>query len=93
MKRKSVWRFLKKLKIEPPYDPVVPFLDTYLKETKILIQGTSLLVQWQRFHAPSAGGPGSIPGQGTRSHILQLRVRMPQLKIPHAATKDLACCN
>ena len=33
-------------------------------------------------------GPGSIPGQGTRSHMLQLRVCMPQLKIPHAATKD-----
>ena len=23
--------------------------------------------------APNAGGPGSIPGQGTRSHVLQLR--------------------
>ena len=40
-------------------------------------------------------GPGSIPGQETRSHMLQLRVRMPQLKIPHAATKieDPECCN
>ena len=28
-----------------------------------------------------------IPGQGTRSHMLQLRVRMPQLKIQQAATK------
>ena len=36
--------------------------------------------------APNAGGPGLIPGQGTRSHMLQLRV-MPQLKIPSAATK------
>ena len=27
-----------------------------------------------------------IPRQGTRSHIMQLRVRMSQLKIPHAAT-------
>ena len=26
---------------------------------------------------PSAGGPGSIPTQGTRSHMLQLRVYMP----------------
>ena len=32
--------------------------------------GTSLVVQWLRLHAPNAGGPGSIPGQGTRSHIL-----------------------
>ena len=38
------------------------------------------VVQWLRLHSPNAGGPGSIPGQGTRSH-------MPQLKIPHAATK------
>ena len=25
-----------------------------------------------RLLAPSAGGPGSIPGQGARSHMLQL---------------------
>ena len=42
--------------------------------------GTSLVVQWLRLHAPNAGGPGSIPSQGTRSH-------MPQLKILLAATK------
>ena len=42
--------------------------------------GTSLVVQWLRFHAPNAGDPGSIPGQGNRSHMLQL-------KILHAATK------
>ena len=28
-----------------------------------------------------------IPGQGTRSHMLKLRVPMLQLKIPHAAMK------
>ena len=32
------------------------------------------MVQWLRLHAPNAGGPGLISGQGT--------------KIPHAATKD-----
>ena len=32
-------------------------------------------------------GPNSIPGQGTTSHLLQLRVHMPQLKILHAAMK------
>ena len=37
-------------------------------------------VQWLRLHIPNIGDPGSIPGQGTRSHMLQL-------KIPHAATK------
>ncbi|TEA36668.1 hypothetical protein DBR06_SOUSAS310070, partial [Sousa chinensis] len=45
----------------------------------------SLVVQWLRLHTPNAGGPGSIPGQGTRSHMLQLRVHMLQLKFLHAA--------
>ncbi|TEA22649.1 hypothetical protein DBR06_SOUSAS14710042, partial [Sousa chinensis] len=49
----------------------------------------SLVVQWLRLCAPNAGGPGAIPGQGTRSHMLQLRVHVPQLKLPHAATKIL----
>ena len=39
----------------------------------IYVLGTSLVVQWLRFHAPNAGGLGSIPGQGTRSHTLQLK--------------------
>ena len=49
--------------------------------------GTSLLVQWLRLHAPNAGDQGSVSGQGTRSRMLQLRARMPQLKIPQASTK------
>ena len=36
-----------------------------------LIAGTSLVVQWLRLRASTAGGEGSIPGPGT--------------KIPHAA--------
>ncbi|TEA39679.1 hypothetical protein DBR06_SOUSAS3410146, partial [Sousa chinensis] len=47
---------------------------------------TSLVVQWLRLRAPNAGGLGSIPGQGTRSHV-------PQLKLLHAATKYPTCCN
>ena len=39
----------------------------------------SLVVQWLGLHAPNEGGPGSISGQGTRSH-------MPQLKILLATT-------
>ena len=44
--------------------------------------------QWLRLHAHNAGGPGSIPGQGTRSHV-------PQLKILHATlkTEDSECHN
>ena len=57
------------------------------------VLGTSLVVQWLRLHALNAGGLGSIPGQGTRSCMLQLRSRMLQLKILHATTKDPACHN
>ena len=35
--------------------------------------GTSLVVQWLRFHASNARGAGLIPGQGT--------------KIPHAVQR------
>ena len=59
------------------------FLSTLLKS---YIIGTSLVVQWLSLRAPNVGGPGSIPGQGTRS-------RMLQLKVPHAATKGPACHN
>ena len=47
------------------------------------------MVQCLRLCAPKAGGPGSIPSQGTRSHIVL------QLKILHAATKieDSKCHN
>ncbi|TEA28725.1 hypothetical protein DBR06_SOUSAS16410001, partial [Sousa chinensis] len=47
----------------------------------------SLVVQWLRLHAPNTGGAGSIPGWGTRSHVPQLRARMPQLNIPQVAMK------
>ena len=46
------------------------------------------LAQWLRLHAPNAGGPGSILGQGTRSHVLQLRAYMLQLKPPCCTTKE-----
>ena len=51
--------------------------------------GTSLVVQWLRLCTPNAGGPGSIPGGGTRSYMLQLRVHQPQqrMTIPRAVTK------
>ena len=32
---KTVWRFLKKLEIKPPYDPAIPLLEIYPEETKI----------------------------------------------------------
>ena len=54
--------------------------------------GTSLVVQWVRLHAPSAGGPGqTLVGELDPTCMPQLRVPLPQLKkkkkIPCAATK------
>ena len=43
--------------------------------------GTSLVVWWLRLRAPNAGALGSNPDQGTRFHVLQL-------KISHATTID-----
>ena len=31
---KTVWRFLKKLGIKPPYEPAIPLLGKYPEETK-----------------------------------------------------------
>ena len=54
------------------------------RENNLLSQeawlGTSLVVQWLRLSTPNARGLGSIPGQGTRSRVLQL-------KNPHATAK------
>ena len=56
---------------------------------------TSLEVRWLRLQPPNAGGPGFILGQGTRSHTMQPRVHMLQLKILHTTTKikDPVCPN
>ena len=55
---------------------------------KTYAEGTSLVVQWLRLHTPNEGGPRLIPGQGTSS-------RMLRLKIQPAATKmeDPMYCN
>ena len=46
------------------------------------------MVQWLRLCSQSRG-PGSIPCQGSRSHLPQLRVHMPQLQIPQAGIKRI----
>ena len=50
--------------------------------------GTSLTVQRLGLHASSAGNLGSIPGQGTRSHMLQRRSHNPQLR-PGQSNKEI----
>ena len=68
---------------------------------------TSLVVQWLRLHAPDAGGLGLNPGQGTGSHMLQVRVHIAtskawcsqinnskkqQLWQARSAALELGCC-
>ena len=49
--------------------------------------GTALVVQWLRFCISSAGGSGSMPGQGTRSHTLQLKILYATTKAWHRQKK------
>ena len=58
-----MWRFLKKLEIELPYDPAIPLLGIHIKETKIerdtctLIFITALFTMartWKQPKYPSA---------------------------------------
>ena len=48
------------------------------------------MVQWLTLPAPNASGPGSIPGQETKSHMPQLRVHMlqPQIQCAKMKSKD-----
>ena len=48
--------------------------------TKKVCAGTSLVVQWLRLYIPSAGASGLIPGQETRSHMLQPKTWLNQIK-------------
>ena len=59
----------------------------YYNQNKAENLGISLALQYLRLHTPNTGSSGLIPGQGAGSCMLQLRVCMLQLKIPHATTK------
>ena len=50
------------------------------------------MVQRLRLPTHSARGLGSIPREGTRSQMLQLRVFLPQLKVLYAATENKKRC-
>ena len=53
---RTVWRFLKKLKIELPYDPAIPLLGIYPEKTIIQKESwASLVVQWLRICLPMQG--------------------------------------
>ena len=69
---RTVWRFLKKLKIELPYDPAIPLLGIYPEETIIqedICRDFPDGAVVKNLPA-NAGDMGSIPGPG-RSHMSQ----------------------
>ena len=47
----------------------------------------SLVAQWMGLCVPNAGGLGSIPGQGTRSHM------HAATESSHVTTKEPSCRN
>ena len=52
------------------------------------------MAQWFILHAPNAGGPGLIPGQGTRSHVYAAtKSSHATTKEPASATKELSSHN
>jgi len=50
---KAAWRILRKLKIELSYDPAIPLLEIYPKETKTLTQKDTYIsmftCSWQHY--------------------------------------------
>ena len=66
------------------------------KEKFNTMSGTSLVIQGLRLHALTAGGPGSIPGQGAKiPHTITKSLNAVTEKILRATTKieDPACHN
>ena len=71
-------KYIKRKKLQKDYIPVkikIQLKKIYYtqREGEKRKLGASLVVQWLRLCAPNTLGLSSIPGQGTRSHMLQLR--------------------
>ena len=93
---KTVWRFLRKLKIELPYDPAIPLLGIYLDKTIIQKDHSKKIVQGFPGGAvvesppAGAGDTGSSPGLGG-SHMPRSNWACePQLLSLRSATREAA---
>ena len=74
-----------------PWTPVwvITWLLFEISVHKDMFPRTSLVVQWLSLHTTNEVGPDSNPGWRTRSHMLELRVSMPQhLKVPWTARRS-----
>ena len=52
---RTVWRFLKKLEIDLPYDPEIPLLGIHTEETPMFIAALFIIARtWKQPRCPSA---------------------------------------
>ena len=99
---KTVWRFLKKLKIELPYDPAIPLLGIYPEKTIIQKETCTTMFTAALFKIAkdlpggtmvknppaNAGDTGSSPGLG-RSHMPRSsEARAQQLLSLHSRARE-----
>ena len=82
---RTVWRFLKKLKIELPYYPAIPLLGIYTKETRIERDACTLMFTaalftiartWKQPRCPSTDEWIKNGGTYTQWNIIQPQKRM-----------------
>ena len=70
--RRTVWRFLKKLEIELPYDPAIPLLGIYTEETRI-----------QRGMYPNVHGSTIYNSQDMEATRMSIGRRMDKKAVVH----------
>ena len=82
---RTVWRFLKKLEIELPYDPEIPLLGIHTKETRIerdtctpvfIAALFTIARTWKQPRCPSADDGYESCGKYTQWNITQPLKRM-----------------
>ena len=57
---KTVWRFLKKLKIELPYDPAIALLGIYPRDTGVVSEGHMHMHMHPNVHSSTIDNSQSI---------------------------------
>ena len=72
------------IQFSPKFSVLFIYLIHHQSISKTFFSGTSLVVQWLRFHTPNAGVPGLIPGQQTRSCMSQLKILCAATKTQHS---------
>ena len=64
-----------------------------LRETRISVSRTSLVVQWLKCHAPNARDLGVIPGWAIKTPHIPTKSLHATAKSSNVATRKSACCN